>query len=147
MGIVQGDAMSRDQVLALVACTLSTAQIDGIQPKEVALIRTFYEGAAVAGSPPFAEVEGLAGSAQALLKKAAGDAAFVEQVVLMCFATGYADGALTDAERSHIGRLAAGAGIAPARVTELLEQVKDSLLGALSHLPDADSVAQLAREM
>jgi hypothetical protein len=147
MGIVQGDAMSKDQVMALVACTLSTAQIDGLHPQEVALVRRFYDESGVAGMPPFAQVEGLAGSADALLKKAGGDTGFAEQLVLMCFATGYADGTLSDAERAHVAKLAASAGVTPARTAELLEQVKDSLIGALSHLPDAQSVAQLAKDL
>lgn len=145
MGIVQGDAMSKDQILALAACMLSTAHVDGVRPEEDALIRQFYESSGVQGLPPFGEIAGLAGSGEALLKKAAGDAGFAEQLVLMCFATGYADGALSEAERSHVGKLAATAGVTDARVAELLEQVKDSLIGALSHLPDAQSVAELAK--
>ena len=147
MGINQGDAMTKDQVLALASCMLSTAHVDGVHPQEVALIRQFYDGAGVPGLPPFAEVEGLAGAGDALLKKAGGDAGFAEQLVLLCFATGYADGALSAAERAHVGKIAAAAGVADARVAELLEQVKDSLIGALSHLPDAQSVAQLAKDL
>jgi hypothetical protein len=147
MGIVQGDAMTKDQVLALVACMLSTARVDGVQPQEVALIRHFYETSGVQGLPPFGEAEGLAGSSGALLKKVPADAGFAEQLVLLCFATGYADGALSDAERSHVETIAADAGVPTARVVQLLDQVKDSLIGALSHLPDAQSVAQLAKDL
>ena len=147
MAIAQGDAFSGDQVLALAASMLSTAHVDGVHPQEVALIRQFYEGAGVSGLPPFAEIEGMGPKAEALLKKVGGDTAFAEQLVLMCFATAYADGALSDAERAHVQKIATGAGLGAARVEELLEQVKDSLIGALSHLPDAASVANLAREL
>jgi hypothetical protein len=147
MAIAQGDSMSADQVLALAACMLSTAHVDGVHPQEVALIRQFYDGAGVPGLPPFAEVEGMGGKADGLLKKVAGDAGFAEQLVLLCFATGYADGALSDAERAHVEKIGTGAGLSAARVAELLQQVKDSLIGALSHLPDAGSVANLAREL
>lgn len=147
MATAQNDALSADQVLALAASMLSTAHVDGVHPEEVALIRQFYDGAGVAGLPPFAEVEGMGAKADALLKKVAGDRAFAEQLVLMCFATGYADGALSDAERAHVEKIGAGAGLGAARIAELLEQVKDSLIGALSHLPDAESVARLAREL
>ena len=147
MATAQNDALSGDQVLALAASMLSTAHVDGVHPQEVALIRQFYEGAGVAGLPPFAEVEGMGAKADALLKKVAGDPAFAEQLVLMCFATGYADGALSDAERTHVEKIGAGAGLGAPKIAELLEQVKDSLIGALSHLPDAESVAQLAREL
>lgn len=147
MATAQNDALSADQVLALAASMLSTAHVDGVHPEEVALIRQFYDGAGVAGLPPFAEVEGMGAKADALLKKVGGDPAFAEQLVLMCFATGYADGALSDAERGHVEKIGAGAGLGAARIGELLEQVKDSLIGALSHLPDAESVARLAREL
>lgn len=147
MATAQNDALSADQVLALAASMLSTAHVDGVHPEEVALIRQFYDGAGVAGLPPFAEVEGMGAKADALLKKVGGDRAFAEQLVLMCFATGYADGALSDAERAHVEKIGAGAGLGAARIAELLEQVKDSLIGALSHLPDAESVARLASEL
>ena len=147
MGIVQGDAMTKDQVLALAACMLSTAQVDGVHPQEIALIRQFYDTAGTKDLPPFSEVESSAGNSAALLKKAGGDPGFGAQLMLMCFATAYADGALTDAERAHIGKLAGEAGVPAGKVEELLGQVKDSLLGALSHLPDAASVANVAKDL
>ena len=147
MATAQSDALSGDQVLALAASMLSTAHVDGVHPQETALIRQFYDGAGVAGLPPFSAVEGMGPKADALLGKVAGDTAFAEQLVLMCFATAYADGALSDAERAHVEKIATAAGLAAPRTTELLEQVKDSLIGALSHLPDAESVAKLAREL
>jgi hypothetical protein len=148
MGIAQGDALTHDQVLALTACMLSTAQVDGVQPKELALIQNFYDGCGVTGLPPFASIGQVAGTDQTLAKAAAtGDTDFAEQLVLLCLATGYADGALSAAERSHVNQLAASAGVADVRVAQLLQQVKDSLLGALSHLPDAQSVALLAKEL
>ncbi len=148
MGIAQGDALTHDQVLALAACMLSTAQVDGMHPQELALIQSFYDGCGVAGLPPFASVGAVAGTDQTLAKAAAtADTDFAEQLVLLCLATAYADGALSAAELSHVSQLAASAGLTESRVTQLLQQVKDSLLGALSHLPDAQSVAQLAKEL
>jgi uncharacterized tellurite resistance protein B-like protein len=147
MGFVQGDAMTKDQVLALAACMLSTAHVDGVHAQEVALIRRFYDTAGTAGLPPFSEVEGSVGDSSALLKKAGTEAGFGEQLVLMCFATAYADGALTDGERAHVDKIAGEAGVSQAKVEELLAQVKDSLLGALSHLPDAASVANVAKDL
>jgi len=147
MEITQGDTLTKEQVLALTACMLSTAHVDGIHPAEENLIRSFYEGAGAAALPAFDGLGALASTADALLARLPADQGFAEQLVLLCFAAGYADGSLSDAERDHVGKLAAGAGVPQQRVAELLEQVKDSLIGALSHLPDAQSVAQLTKEL
>jgi uncharacterized tellurite resistance protein B-like protein len=144
----QTDALSREQLLALVGCMLSTAEVDGVQPQEVALIQKFYVASATPGLPAFDEVRATAsGQSAALLKQVAADTGFTEQLVLMCLMTGYADGHLTDAEHAHVQGIAQQVGIAGPRLAELQQQVKDSLLGALSHLPDAASVAALAREL
>jgi uncharacterized tellurite resistance protein B-like protein len=144
----QTDALSQEQLLALVGSMLSTAEVDGVRPEEVALIQTFYVESATAGAPSFDSVRATAASqSAALLKQVATDAQFSEQLVLMCLMTGYADGHLTDAEQIHVQGIAQQVGIAGPRLAELKQQVKDSLLGALAHLPDAASVAALAREL
>ena len=142
------DALSREQLVALVGSMLSTAEVDGVRPEEVALIQTFYMESASAGAPSFDSVRASAASQSATLLQQVGiDTQFSEQLVLMCLMTGYADGHLTDAEHAHVQGIAQQVGIAGSRLMELKQQVKDSLLGALSHLPDAASVAALAREL
>lgn len=147
MNTIQGDALTREQVLALVACMLSTAHVDGLRPEETALIQRFYDESAGAGFPAFADVEGSGADAPALLGGLRGDTGFVEQLVLMCLMAGYADGHLTDAERSHVVEIAKQVGVSDARFAELLLQVKDSLIGSLAHLPVPESVAALARTL
>ncbi|MDP2371121.1 hypothetical protein [Rhodoferax sp.] len=145
MTMDQGDVMTRHQVLTLMACMLSTAHVDGVTPQELALMKTFYEQSGVAGLPPFADDEGAYGDHGALAAQSASDVGFAEQLVLMSFMTAYADGHLSDGERAHVLAIAAKAGLSDARTNELLLHVKDTLIGSLAMLPDAESVAQVAK--
>jgi uncharacterized membrane protein YebE (DUF533 family) len=147
MSIEQADNLAPAQVNALVASMLAVAHVDGIHAHELALIRKFYEESAGADAPPFSTVEGIHGQAAELLKAAGGGADFAEQLVLMCLMAGYADGHLSEGERAVVDQLAHGAGVSAEKVEELLQQVKDTLIGSLAHLPDAQSVADLAKTL
>ena len=68
-------------------------------------------------------------------------------MVLMCLMTGYADGHLSAGERAAVSAMATTLGVSASRFEELLGQVRDELIGALSHLPDAGSVATVVREL
>jgi uncharacterized membrane protein YebE (DUF533 family) len=138
-------AFTAPQLTALVQGMLSTARIDGLHPKEESLIRAFYDAQREAGMADYAAVA--AGAGSPLPAAVAGDAAFADQLVLMCLMAGYADGRLSDAERSHVAAIAQQAGIGEAKLAELQLQVKDSLIGSLAHLPDPESVAALAKTM
>lgn len=139
--------MTQAQLTALVDSMLSTARIDGVHPQEDALIRTFYEEQKLPGMPAFDAVLAKVGQSAALPAQLGADSAFAEQLVLMCLMTGYADGKLSPAEHQHVLALAQQLGVAPERCDELLLQVKDSLIASLAHLPDAESVAALAKTL
>lgn len=147
MSEIQANSMPRPQVIALVECMLSTARVDGVHPQEVALIRRFYEEQRKPDMPAFDDVVAAAGKDPNLLPAVGRDSGFAEQLVLMCLMTGYADGQLSDAERKHVLGLAQQAGVAAERVDALQLQVKDSLIASLAHLPDAESVAALAKTL
>lgn len=147
MNTPSNDTLTQAQVTALVAGMLAVAHIDGVQPAEEALIRKFYGESAVAGMPAFEQIGHTHAQAGQLLAAAGGGADFAEQLVLMCFMTGYADGHLSDAERQFVLQLAQQGGVAEARAEELLQQVKDTLIGSLAHLPDAESVAALSKSL
>ena len=147
MSEIQTDAMPRSQVIALVESMLSTARVDGVHPQEVALIAKFYEEQRKPDMPAFDAVMAAAGKDPGLLPKVGSDSEFAEQLVLMCLMTGYADGRLSDDERSHVLGLARQVGVSAQRVGELLIQVKDSLIASLAHLPDPESVAALAKTL
>ncbi|MEK8034365.1 hypothetical protein AACH06_26355 [Ideonella sp. DXS29W] len=144
---IQNDTLTPAQVSALAASMLAVAHVDGVQPAEEALIRKFYSESAGAGLPAFEQIGHTHAQAGELLAAAGGDADFAEQLVLMCFMTGYADGHLSDAEREFVLGLARQASVSEARAGELLQQVKDTLIGSLAHLPDAESVAALSKSL
>ena len=147
MTVVQGETMTSAQLLVLVDSMLSTARIDGVHNKEVELIRGFYNEQRKPEMPDFDAVFAATGHDPALASHLNSDPAFAEQLVLMCLMTGYADGKLSDGERAHVLGLAKQLGVAEAKFEELLLQVKDSLIASLAHLPDAESVAALAKTL
>ena len=147
MSTPSNDTMTPAQVTALVAGMLAVAHVDGVQPAEEQLIRTFYEQSAAPGMPQFDQVGHTHAQVNQLLTAAGGGADFAEQLVLMCFMTAYADGHMSDGERALVLDLAKQAGVAEGRADELLQQVKDTLIGSLAHLPDDESVAALSKTL
>lgn len=140
--------LSAAQVVQLTRAMLSVAFVDGIAPAEAALIGQFYESSRTEDMPTTAS---FMADPQARIFDAAALAgspvAFADTVVLMCLMTAYADGHLSAAEREHIEGLAKTLGLDEARFEAHLAQVRDDLVGALSHLPDAGSVAAVVREL
>ena len=149
MNALQGNSLTKDQVLAMVACMLAVAKVDGIRSEEIAVIRAFYESSNVPGLTPFAVVEETTHNLATLPGLATGAVKpdFAEQLVLASFLTGYADGRLTAGERAQVAAIAQQLGVSEKRTAELQIEVKDSLIGTLAHLPDSDSVAALAKTM
>ena len=139
--------LSPAQVAQLTKAMLSVALVDGIQPAEAALIGQFYESSRSADMPATSTV--LADTASPFDAKAflPSSDAFADTVVLMCLMTAYADGSLSSAEREHIQSIATTLDVSPARFEAHLAQVRDELVGALSHLPDAASVAAVVQEL
>lgn len=138
---------SAEQLIALTRCMLSTAHVDGIHPAETALISQFYAESRSADMPAFETLESQHAGTLEQLPRLGGDAAFTHILVSLCLMTGYADGSLSEAERAHVHALATALGVSAEDAAGLLQDVQDSLLGALSHLPDAQSVASLAKEL
>jgi uncharacterized tellurite resistance protein B-like protein len=140
--------LSPTQVTQLTKAMLSVACVDDIQPAEAALIGQFYESSRRADMPTTASFLADPAARQFDAKDLAGStAAFADTVVLMCLMTAYADGELSAAELSNVQAIATTLGLDTARFNGHLEQVRDELVGALSHLPDAGSVAVVAREL
>ncbi|BBB63432.1 hypothetical protein UNDKW_5159 [Undibacterium sp. KW1] len=140
-------SLSDSAIIAASKIMLQVAKTDGIHPAEVALIKSFYEGSISAAShPSFDEV--LAASADYTL--AATDFSNEqerEMVVALSVMTGFADGTFSDAETATVRAIAASLNVAPARFDEINETIKDHMLAQLSHLPDAGSVAVVAKEL
>ena len=148
MNPMQDQDLSSTQVTQLTKAMLSVALVDGIHPAEAALIGQFYESSRSADMPITAailatpknhalDVEALKGSSTI----------FADTVVLMCLMTAYADGQLSSTEHAHIHEIATALGVDATRFEGHLAQVRDALVGALSHLPDAGSVAVVVKEL
>ncbi len=140
--------LSQEQVIALTNAMISVATVDGLQPAEAALIGQFYESSRSAAMPATATL--IAGAASHRFDASQLDgstAEFADTLVLMCLMTAYADGRLSDGERQQVGAIAGALGMDAARLDSHLARVRDDLLGALSHLPDAGSVAAVVREL
>ena len=146
MNAIQDQNLSTTQVTQLTRAMLSVARIDGIQPAEAALIGQFYESSRSGDMPTTAAVLSDAGAFDAGVLAGCPNAV-AETVVLMCLMTGYADGRLSAEERALVQSFATALNVDAARFEALLGQVRDELIGALSHLPDAESVANVVREL
>ena len=140
--------LSPAQVTQLTRAMLSVALVDGIHPAEAALIGQFYESSRSADMPTTASVlaspDAQTFDASAL---AGSTPEFADTVVLMCLMAAYADGHLSAPERAYVRTIATTLRVGPDRFDALLAQVRDELVGALSHLPDAGSVAVVVREL
>jgi uncharacterized membrane protein YebE (DUF533 family) len=140
--------LSAAQVIQLTSAMISVACVDGIQRAETALIGQFYESSRTQDMPTTASFLAAPHARRFDAATLAGSPAdFADTVVLMCLMTAYADGHLSPAEREHIQAMATTLGLDAARFEAHLAQVRDDLVGALSHLPDAGSVAAVVREL
>lgn len=146
MQAIQDQNLSATQVIQLTQAMLSVALVDGIHTAEAALIGQFYESSRQADMPSTAAM--LSSSPNFNAQALAGSPPEVaDTVVLMCLMTGYADGRLSAEERALVQSFATALNVDAARFEALLGQVRDELIGALSHLPDAASVANVVREL
>jgi hypothetical protein len=140
--------LSPTQVTLLTQAMLSVALVDGIHPAEAALIGQFFESTRSADMPTTSAVMASPETQAFDIASLAGSTAeFAETVVLMCLMTAYADGTLSAAERDHVQTIAATLGVDASHFDAHLAQVRDELVGAISHLPDAGSVAVVVKEL
>ena len=148
MNAMQDQNLSPAQITQLTKAMLSVALVDGIHPAEAALIGQFYESSRSADMPTTPSVMASPAAQPFDATTLVGSpAAFADTVVLMCLMTAYADGHLSPAERDHVQALATMIGVDTVRFEAHLAQVRDELVGALSHLPDAGSVAVVVKEL
>ena len=148
MPLIHDQNLSPAQIILLTKAMLSVALIDGLAPAEAALIGQFYESSRSSAMPGTTELLARPDARQFDVAELAGcDAELADTVVLMCLMTGYADGRLSDAERAQVQAIASELSVSDERFDELLAQVRDELIGALAHLPDAGSVAVVVKEL
>lgn len=139
--------LSAPQVLALTAAMLAVSHADGVHPAETELIQQFYEGSRDDTMPSFEDVQATHTQGVALLKGLPYDPEFADALVASCVMVGYADADLTENEKDVSRELAHAYGVSTEHFDKELQVVRDTLLGSLSSLPDAGSVAALAKEL
>jgi uncharacterized tellurite resistance protein B-like protein len=140
--------MSMNAVVAASRIMLKVAHADGVHPAEVALIRSFYTSSAEGGGwPDFDKLLQESSGGFKVDPQAFASDLEREMIVGLCVMTGFADGSFSATERAVVKAIAAELNIAPERYEEVVEFVKDHMLAQLSHLPDAASVARVAREL
>ncbi len=142
MDAMQDQELSPTQLVLLTQAMLSVAKVDGIHPAEAALIGQFYESSRSADMQSTSQV--LADTQSLDTAQLKGNpASFADTVVRMCLMTGHADGVFSAEERAQVQAIATALGVDAKRLDAHLAQVRDELVGALSHLPDAASVAKV----
>ena len=140
--------LSPAQILHVTRAMLAVATVDGIHSAEAALIGQFYESSRSPDMPPAPTVLARSETEPFKTSELEGSSAeFADTVVLMCLMAAYADGQMTRAERAMVDEIATVLGMEPRRVEAHLAKVRDQLIGALSHLPDAGSVAAVVGEL
>lgn len=148
MNAVQDQDLSPAQVKQLTNAMLSVAMVDGLNPAEAALIRQFYDSARSDDMLPTDAVMDDQAAHQFNLGELAGSSPeFADTLVLMSLMTAYADGSLSQGERELVDSIAGATGMDGERLAKHLAQVQNDLIGALSHLPDSGSVANVLREL
>ncbi len=142
------DPMSKDAVIAATKTMLKVAATDDVHPAEIALIQGFYNGSVEgAGWPSFDSLQQQAAGDFHVDAKAFSSDQERETIVALSIMTGFADGAFSDAEQAVVRSIADDLGVAQSRFDEINATVKDHMLAQLSHLPDAGSVAKVAKEL
>lgn len=137
------------QVVAATRLMLRIAHVDGARTaEEVALIRQFYEAGRDAGAD-FPSFDAIAAE-QGAVTVAAGafpDAGHRDMILALCMMVAYADGDLSAHEHAAVGQVAGSLGVTVERTEQVLALVKDYMLAQLAGLPDAASVAVVAKEL
>ncbi len=136
------------QVIAATRLMLHIAHIDGARTaEEVALIRQFYDACRTA-TADFLAFETLDGQGAANVTASDfPDAGQRDMIVALCVMVAYADGELSAAESAAVGNAARSLGLTDERVEQIIALVKDHMLAQLARLPDAASVAVVAKEL
>lgn len=140
--------LTSEQLLKSTRMMLGIAHVDGEKTaEEVALIREFYEGC----------LDGLQGPTfDSLLKDSSPstltgadfeDSAQKDMLMAFGVMVAFADGRLSPEESKALHECATRLEIAPDRFDEIMAMVKDHMLSQFSHLPDAESVAKVAKEL
>ena len=145
--LLENVSLNADQSLAATRLLLRIAHVDGARTaEEVALIRWFHDSGRGA-SVDWPAFDALQATQDGDLAETFSESGQRDLVLATCLMVAYADGALTAEELAAVRGVAEEIGTPTGRVDELLALVKDYMLAQLARLPDAGSVAVVAREL
>lgn len=135
------EAFSPQQIKASCIAMLAVARANGVAPAELDLIRAFWN-----------QTDRVFGELDEATSERFASEVFVQheqKLILldMCLACAFADGKYSTEEKAVIAEIAAELGVSQLVVAERTAEVRASFLGSLSHLPDAQSVAALAKDL
>ncbi len=140
-------SLSTEAIISATKTMLKVASTDGIHPAEVALIESFYSsGITGADWPTFATITQSASEFKIDPAVFSNDGER-EMIVALSVMTGFADGSFSDKEQQVVRDIASTLNVSTARYQEINESIKDHMLAHLSHLPDAGSIAVVAKEL
>lgn len=143
-------ALSDNALIAATKTMLKVAHTDGLHPAEAALIEAFYSSGTSADGA--AQLPGFASLSDGIEDFSVDAASFSndqerEMVLALSVMTGFADGAFSEHEQQVVRSIANSLQIDGGRFDDIVDAVKDHMLAQLSHLPDAASVAVVAKEL
>lgn len=141
------NALSTDAVITATKTMLKVASTDGVHPAEIALIKGFYNSGATGSDWPAFDSLSQSSADFKMDPKVFANDQEREMIVALCIMTGFADGSFSDKEQQVVREIGTSLNISPTRFDEINEAVKDHMLAQLSHLPDAGSVAVVAKEL
>jgi tellurite resistance protein len=137
----------QDQADAIARGLYAVAKADGtIHPREAALISDFFAGTTdhVSDLAALERQEAIDGAhLAAVLPDRPLRHLFIKTAILLA----YADGSYGVAESKLIGQYAKALEIDDADMRHLETQVKEFMLGQLTHLKNVEAVAQVSREL
>ncbi|MDN3575648.1 TerB family tellurite resistance protein [Chitinimonas viridis] len=132
-------AFSAEQVKSSCLAMLQVARSHGLHPAESSLISGFWQQA----EPALGVFD--ANTTEAFAAGLFASAGHKQLVLDLCLACAFADGHYSAEEKVAIAAIAAQLGLPEAVVQERTAEVRVAFLSSLAHLPDAQSVAALAK--
>ena len=134
-------AFTAEQIRSCSMAMLEVAMANGIHPAELALIREFWSTA----QPTLGELRPEA--ATPFNASLFADAPQRQTVLELSLACAFADGSYSDEEKPVIASIAQRLGFSAEALEECTANVRAAFLGGLSHLPDSQAVAALAKDL
>jgi len=146
MEFFQNVDLSFEQVQCLTRGLHLLAETDGMHTREETLIREFYDACRPAGSKSYEDTVKTAftlDDALEQLKSPELRRLFIKTAWLLAFA----DGKVTGPERDKISEFSKALHVSDADSLELQAQVKEFLLGKLTHIKNSAALADVAKAM